>query len=69
MKTFLGKRQWEHVKDEVETWFEERPVSFKPIFFKKGDVLEDRPFPVICFAASVPGEILFDVLWAMANVV
>lgn len=69
MKMFLGKRQWEHVKDEVETWFEERPVSFKPIFYKKEDVLEDRPFPVICFAASVPGKILFSVVWAVANVV
>lgn len=69
MKMFLGKREWGNVEVEVEKWFEERPVSFKPIFYKEGDVLEDRPFPVICFAASVPGKTLFDVLWVAANVV
>ncbi|KAJ4123062.1 hypothetical protein NW768_010055 [Fusarium equiseti] len=69
MKMLLGKREWGQVEGEIEKWFEERPVSFKPIFYKKGDVLEDTPFPVICFAASVPGKALFDVSWVVANVV
>jgi hypothetical protein len=51
-----GLEEWEDVEREVEMWFDERPVSFKPMFHKVENVLEDRPFPVICFAATVPGE-------------
>ncbi|QKD55147.2 uncharacterized protein FOBCDRAFT_250864 [Fusarium oxysporum Fo47] len=49
----LGK--WEAVEREMQEWYEARPVSFKPIFHKAADISSDRPFSVICFAASVPG--------------
>ncbi|KNB10528.1 hypothetical protein FOXG_10703 [Fusarium oxysporum f. sp. lycopersici 4287] len=48
----LGK--WEAVEREMQEWYEARPVSFKPIFHKAADISSDRPFSVICFAASVP---------------
>ncbi|KAF5536448.1 transcription regulatory SNF2 [Fusarium phyllophilum] len=48
----LGK--WEAVEREIQEWYDARPVSFKPIFHKPADISSDRPFPVICFAASVP---------------
>nr|RBQ99827.1 hypothetical protein FVER53263_09362 [Fusarium verticillioides] len=50
----LGK--WGAAEGEIEEWYDARPVSFKPIFHKAADISSDRPFPVICFAASVPGE-------------
>ncbi|KAF4414693.1 Transcription regulatory SNF2 [Fusarium acutatum] len=53
----LGK--WEAVEREMQEWYNARPVSFKPIFHKVADISSDRPFPVICFAASVPGELPF----------
>ncbi|KAF9774614.1 hypothetical protein IL306_007337 [Fusarium sp. DS 682] len=62
MKLFLSVntaesdlRKWETVEREVEEWYDARPVSFKPIFQKAADVPSDEPFPVIYFAASVPG--------------
>ncbi|KAF5595345.1 transcription regulatory SNF2 [Fusarium pseudocircinatum] len=53
----LGK--WEAVQREMQEWYDARPVSFKPIFHRAVDISSDRPFPVICFAASVPGESQF----------
>ncbi|KAG4288466.1 hypothetical protein FPRO06_06118 [Fusarium proliferatum] len=46
--------EWEAAEREVEEWYDARPVSFKPIFRKTADISNDRPFPVVCFAASVP---------------
>ncbi|RBA09768.1 hypothetical protein FPRO05_05704 [Fusarium proliferatum] len=48
--------EWGAAEREIEEWYDARPVSFKPIFHKMADISSDRPFPVICFAASVPGE-------------
>ncbi|KAG4263590.1 hypothetical protein FPRO03_09897 [Fusarium proliferatum] len=48
--------EWGAAEREIEEWYDARPVSFKPIFHKTADISSDRPFPVICFAASVPGE-------------
>ncbi|KAH7259873.1 hypothetical protein B0J15DRAFT_491311 [Fusarium solani] len=45
---------WELVEMEVNQWYEMKPVSFKPIYYKPADLKEDRPFPVVCIAASVP---------------
>ncbi|KAH7163804.1 hypothetical protein DER46DRAFT_605059 [Fusarium sp. MPI-SDFR-AT-0072] len=45
---------WETAEIEIEEWYQARPVSFKPIFYKEADISSNRPFPVICFAASVP---------------
>ncbi|KAG5750122.1 hypothetical protein H9Q70_007209 [Fusarium xylarioides] len=50
----IGK--WEAAEREIQEWYDARPVSFKPIFHKPADISSDRPFPVICFAATVPGE-------------
>ncbi|SCO44172.1 uncharacterized protein FFMR_07384 [Fusarium fujikuroi] len=46
--------EWGAAEREIEEWYDARPVSFKPIFHKTADISSDRPFPVICFAASVP---------------
>ncbi|KAF4960510.1 hypothetical protein FGADI_917 [Fusarium gaditjirri] len=59
----LGK--WEVVEREIQEWYDARPVSFKPIFHKEADAFRGRPFPVICFAASVPGEYLFALIHAV----
>ncbi|RSL68909.1 hypothetical protein CEP54_002589 [Fusarium duplospermum] len=45
---------WELVETEVNQWYEMKPLSFKPIYYKPADLKEDRPFPVVCIAASVP---------------
>ncbi|KAL4725708.1 hypothetical protein ACLX1H_007859 [Fusarium chlamydosporum] len=61
MKLLLAKgdgeavEDWKSVERDVEEWFIERPRSFEPIFQKDENLLEDRPFPVLCFAATVPG--------------
>ncbi|KAJ4184094.1 hypothetical protein NW767_013318 [Fusarium falciforme] len=47
---------WELVEMEVTQWYEMKPVSFKPIYYKPADLKEDSPFPVVCIAASVPGR-------------
>ncbi|KAM0288354.1 hypothetical protein ACHAO9_007259 [Fusarium lateritium] len=58
MKLFLSTTDsldtWEVVEMEVDGWYDGRPMSFKPIYYKAADVYSERPFPVICFAASVP---------------
>ncbi|KAM0544086.1 hypothetical protein ACHAPJ_011968 [Fusarium lateritium] len=50
----LHDASWELVEMEIDRWYDMRPVSFKPIFYKAADLLNDRPFPLICFAAAVP---------------
>ncbi|KAF4986608.1 hypothetical protein FDECE_15858 [Fusarium decemcellulare] len=45
---------WELVEMEVGQWYDMKPLSFKPIYHKPADVQNDRPFPAICIAASVP---------------
>ncbi|RTE72763.1 hypothetical protein BHE90_012819 [Fusarium euwallaceae] len=45
---------WELVETEVNQWYEMKPLSFKPIYYKPADLKDDRPFPVVCIAASVP---------------
>ncbi|KAJ4243469.1 hypothetical protein NW762_014800 [Fusarium torreyae] len=52
--TDLKDGSWELVEMEIDRWYDMRPVSFKPIFYKAADLLNDRAFPLICFAASVP---------------
>jgi hypothetical protein len=47
---------WEAIEMEVDGWYDGRPMSFKPIYYKEADVHSERPFPVISFAASVPGK-------------
>jgi hypothetical protein len=47
---------WEAIEMEVDGWYDGRPMSFKPIYYKEADVYSERPFPVISFAASVPGK-------------
>ncbi|KAM5353487.1 hypothetical protein ACJ41O_000137 [Fusarium nematophilum] len=45
---------WEMIEMEVKRWYEMKPHSFRPIYYKAADVQNDRPFPMICIAASVP---------------
>ncbi|KAM0347379.1 hypothetical protein ACHAPU_004899 [Fusarium lateritium] len=45
---------WEAVEREVDGWYDGRPMSFKPIYYKLADVHSQRPFPAICYTASVP---------------
>ncbi|KAF5679451.1 transcription regulatory SNF2 [Fusarium heterosporum] len=45
---------WEAVEREVDGWYEGRPLSFKPIYYRKAAVHDQRPFPAICYTASVP---------------
>ncbi|KAF5575163.1 transcription regulatory SNF2 [Fusarium pseudoanthophilum] len=59
--------EWGAAEGEIEEWYDARPVSFKPIFHKAADISSDRPFPVICFAASVPGELPFTSTVRFAN--
>ncbi|CAJ0541125.1 Ff.00g078940.m01.CDS01 [Fusarium sp. VM40] len=59
MKLFLSSgsldiEAWEAIEIEIDGWYEGRPTSFKPIYYKEGDMYSERPFPVISFAASVP---------------
>jgi hypothetical protein len=61
MKLFLSSgsldtEAWEAIEMEIDGWYDGRPMSFKPIFYKEGDAYSDRPFPVMSFAASVPGK-------------
>ncbi|KAF5634694.1 transcription regulatory SNF2 [Fusarium sp. NRRL 52700] len=56
---------WEATEREVEDWYHARLVSFKPIFNKVEDSVSDRPFPVIFFAASVPGELSFALIFVV----
>ncbi|KZL79705.1 zn 2cys6 transcription factor [Colletotrichum incanum] len=43
---------WEELQADVETWYREKPVSFRPLFYEKADVVGGKPFPTLWMAAD-----------------
>lgn len=46
---------WRLVELDTSRWHDNKPLSFKPIYYEAPDLKADKPFPVIYFALSVPG--------------
>ncbi|GKT57608.1 Zn(II)2Cys6 transcription factor [Colletotrichum tofieldiae] len=46
---------WEELQADVESWYREKPVSFRPLFYEKADVMGGKPFPTLWMAAD-PGK-------------
>lgn len=55
-ETRVRKEQWKFAEDEIAAWDLAKPLSFEPIFCKEPSSEENRPFPAIYIAASVPGS-------------
>ncbi|KPM44524.1 hypothetical protein AK830_g2003 [Neonectria ditissima] len=55
-QTATGKQQecWRALQQQICSWNDTKPLSFQPIYCKPSSLEEDRPFPTMCIAASVP---------------
>ncbi|TDZ25369.1 hypothetical protein Cob_v001640 [Colletotrichum orbiculare MAFF 240422] len=43
---------WEELQGEVEGWYRDKPLSFKPIFYERADLARGRPFPSMWMSAD-----------------
>ncbi|CAI0649312.1 unnamed protein product, partial [Colletotrichum noveboracense] len=42
---------WEELQGEVEAWYRDKPVSFRPLFYDRPDLARGKPFPVLWMSA------------------
>ncbi|KAF9878386.1 hypothetical protein CkaCkLH20_03878 [Colletotrichum karsti] len=38
---------WEELQGEVETWYRNTPLGFRPLFYDRADLTKGRPFPTL----------------------
>ncbi|KAK6223572.1 hypothetical protein QIS74_03516 [Colletotrichum tabaci] len=43
---------WTDLRGDVEAWYREKPVSFRPLFYEKADVAGGKPFPTLWMTAD-----------------
>ncbi|KAJ0158499.1 hypothetical protein CTA2_11454 [Colletotrichum tanaceti] len=43
---------WEDLRGDVEAWYREKPVSFRPLLYEKADVAAGKPFPTLWMTAD-----------------
>ncbi|OLN86227.1 hypothetical protein CCHL11_04132 [Colletotrichum chlorophyti] len=43
---------WEELQGDVEVWYREKPISFRPLFYERADLSKGSPFPTLWMAAD-----------------